>query len=102
MDLGEVIEEVEDHLDARQVDAQVALKAHNRPEAADLRRLVTDLRALVNGSDQSQALVADEQTGGDREFLCDLVAWDDRSNHGRYTLAGNTTTARHAGGRGCA
>src|SRR5207244_2319526 len=60
VDLGEVIEELEDHLDPRQVDAQVALEAHDRPEPADLRRIVTDLRAVLDGSDQTQALIPDE------------------------------------------
>ena len=36
VDLGEMIEELEDHLNARQVDAQVALEAQDRPDPPDL------------------------------------------------------------------
>ena len=45
MDLEEMIDELEDHLDAGQVDPQVALIAHDRPEPANLRGLVADFRA---------------------------------------------------------
>ena len=40
VELLEVVAELEDRLDARQVDPQVALKAHDGPGPADLGRPV--------------------------------------------------------------
>jgi hypothetical protein len=40
MHLRKMLEELEDYFDTRQIDAQIALKAHDRPEPADLLGLI--------------------------------------------------------------
>jgi hypothetical protein len=40
MDLGEAIAKPEDHLDSRQVDAEIALEGDDGPDPSDLGRLV--------------------------------------------------------------
>ena len=68
MDPRKMVEELKNHLDARQVDSQVALKTDDRPEPADLRWLITFHRAIMNGPNQSQALVAVEHPKRDGQF----------------------------------
>ena len=69
MHFREMVDEMEDHLDARQVDAQVALIGHDRPEPADLRGFIAFHRALVGGLHQAQRLVAREHLGRDGQCL---------------------------------
>ena len=78
-----MVDEPKDHLDARQVDSQVALIGHDRPEPADLGGLIAFLAAVVRGSYQAQRLVAREHLGRDRQFSGGKVARDDPSSHGR-------------------
>src|SRR5262249_3001536 len=68
-----------------EVDPQVALTAHDRPEPADLGRAVPLDRPLAGGPDQPAFLVADQDPEGDRELAGDLVAGDDGSAHGHLS-----------------
>ena len=44
MDFGQAIAKLEDHLDPRQVDAEIALEADDRPDPADFPGLIADNR----------------------------------------------------------
>jgi hypothetical protein len=60
---GESVDKLEDHLDARQIDTQVSLEAHYRPEPADLRGLIAFNVARVDGPHQTQGFIPDEYLG---------------------------------------
>ncbi len=83
MDLGEVVDEVKNHLDARQVNSQVALIGHDRPEPADLRGLVAFFGPFMGDVHESQRLIAREHLGRDRQFSGGKFPRDDPSSHGR-------------------
>ena len=62
MDLGEVIDQVKNDLDARQVNSQVALIGHDRPEPPDLRGLVAFFGPFMGDVHESERLVAHVST----------------------------------------
>src|SRR3954462_1241381 len=82
MNLVQMGVQLQDGLDSRQVDSQVALEAEDGPESADLGGLVADHRPLAPGADQASGLVADQQPGRNREMLGHLLSGDDRRSHG--------------------
>src|SRR5205823_6756734 len=61
--------ELQDRLDARQIDPQVAMKAQDRPEPTDLLGTVALVNPLAHRPDQAPGLVPRQQGGRDREVL---------------------------------
>ena len=56
-------QQTEDHFHARQIDAQVAVKAHDRPDPPHLGRFVPLLGPVMSDLDQSKLLVTDQGPG---------------------------------------
>ena len=76
----DLVAEPEDHLDARQVDAEVAMEAQDRPDPSDLGRPVPLDVPLADGPDEPSALVAEQRRGRDRE----LLGHESRGRIGRF------------------
>ena len=96
------VEQPQDHLDARQVDAQVALEAHDRPEPADLGRLV----ALISPSWTTRTSPSDSYRRRIRGETDSSRATRSRGMIGRVMAgtrsARTVTTARRGGCTDCA
>ncbi len=73
-----------------------ALVAHDRPEPADLRRLVADALAFLHDADQAERLVAEQDPRGDRQLTGNVFAGDDGSSHGRNARKDFTRARREA------
>jgi hypothetical protein len=83
MKFGHAIAESEDHLDSGEVNPQVAMEAHDRPEAANLGRFVPLDLTFERGVDQPETLVTRQKAGRDRQLPGDLIARNDESSHRR-------------------
>ena len=58
MDLREMVDQVKNNLDAGEIDSEIALISHDRPEPADLSRLIAFVQAVMSRLDQTQRLIA--------------------------------------------
>ena len=73
VDLFDVVAELEDRLDARQVDPQVALAAQDGPDPADLgRSIALDAAITAPRAKKASRLVTDQDPNRNRESFGDL------------------------------
>ena len=73
--------ELEDRLDAGQVDPGVAVQAHDRPEPPDLRRGIALDVPDPDRPDEAATLVAEQDAGGDGQALRHGIAGEDGRVH---------------------
>ncbi len=76
MNLGHLVAELEDRLNPREVNSEVALKAEDGPDPANFGRTIPLDITLTNRMDQSPVLVSNEDRRSDRKLLGHHVTGD--------------------------